>query len=69
MKDFRQATVIRYSDVVPLVEALRFYADAENWLPIRGLGLSNVQVDGGEKADAALRNQPQVRIATAEIES
>jgi hypothetical protein len=68
MKDFRQATVIRYEDVVPLVEALKFYADAENWIPLKGIGVSNVQIDAGEKADHALRNQPQVRIATAEIE-
>lgn len=76
MRDFRQATVIRLGDVQPLVEALRFYADAENYVASNEtIGLceiylsSQIEIDKGEIARTALLKQPQVRIVTAEIDA
>jgi hypothetical protein len=70
MKDFRQATVVRYSDILPLVEALKFYAEKENWARPAAwpncLGGSDVDSDGGRIAREALAKQPQVRVVTAE---
>jgi hypothetical protein len=78
MGEFRQATVIRYSDVVPLVEALKFYAKQRHWLTSTGecdpdfdkfTSPTLIEQDQGKRARDALMRQPQVRIATAEIET